>query len=121
MEPLANDLIKDYRQTQWKEFLKRQGSNPLSSATFWKRVNRLRACLRKRVVKVFTYQEPTNAIKNMNSKTSVDPIGKFKKNGPVTKERMLSLFNDCLREHKVPKEWKHSVISMLLKPDQSAS
>ena len=57
----------------------------------------------------------------MNSKTSVDPIGKFKKNGPVTKERMLSLFNDCLREHKVPKAWKHSVISMLLKPAQSAT
>jgi hypothetical protein len=32
METLANDLIKDYRQTQWKEFLKRQGNNPLSSA-----------------------------------------------------------------------------------------
>jgi hypothetical protein len=45
---LANNLIKEYRQTQWKEFLKRQGNNPLSSAPFWKRVNRLRACKRKR-------------------------------------------------------------------------
>ena len=43
MEMLANNLIKEYRQTQWKEFLKRQGNNPLSSAPFWKRVNRLRA------------------------------------------------------------------------------
>ena len=92
MEPLANDLIKDYRQTQWKEFLKRQGSNPLSSATFWKRVNRLRACLRKRVVKVFTYQEPTNAIKNMNSKTSVDPIGKFKKKTALWRKRECYLY-----------------------------
>jgi hypothetical protein len=61
----------------------------------------------------------------MNSKTSVDPMGMtnkcLKKAGPVAKERILSLFNDCLREHKVPKEWKHSVISMLLKPGQSAT
>ena len=47
MESLASDLIKDNRQTQLKEFLKRQGSNPLSSSPFWKRVNRLRACIRK--------------------------------------------------------------------------
>jgi hypothetical protein len=146
MESLANELIKDYRQTKWKEFLKRQVRNPQSSVTFWKRVNHLRACIRKRrieahilnnikvtkntekaelfaesleskfkqdmnsqfendfymkinefinkesiknkfplnqrVVKEFTYQEPMNAIKNMNSKTSVDPIGKFKKKRP---------------------------------------
>ncbi len=81
--------------------------------------------MNQRLVKEFTYQELTNAIKNMNSKTSVDPMGMtnkcLKKAGPVAKERILSLFNDCLREHKVPKEWKHSVISMLLKPGQSAT
>jgi len=48
MESLANELIKDYRQTKWKEFLKRQVRNPQSSVTFWKRVNHLRACIRKR-------------------------------------------------------------------------
>ena len=61
----------------------------------------------------------------MNSKTSVDPLGIsnriLKTVGPVAKERMLSLFNDCLKEKKVPSEWKHSVISMLLKPGQSAT
>jgi hypothetical protein len=45
----------------------------------------------------------------------------LKKNGPVVKERMLFLFNDCLRENKVPKEWKNSIISILQKPDQSAT
>ena len=29
MEPLANDLIKDYRKTQWKEFLKRLAFAPI--------------------------------------------------------------------------------------------
>jgi exonuclease III len=188
MEKLANAMIRDYRQEQWKKFLEKQGKSPLSSAPFWKRINRLRSSKRKRkietiiingskvekdedkaelfaknlenkfkpennsrfnenkkkeveeffteplrdkfsagqrVVKEFNFQELDLAIKKMNNKTSIDPMGLsnkiLKKAGPVLKERLLNLFNACLREQKVPSSWKHSVITMLLKPGQDTS
>ena len=66
-----------------------------------------------------------HAIKNMNSKTSIDPSGisnkMLKYSGPILKERLLELFNECLLVKRVPKNWKHSEITMLLKPGQDAS
>ena len=65
------------------------------------------------------------AMKGMNSKTSRDPMGlsnKLLKNvGYNTKDRILTLFNWCLKEGIVPKLWKHSVITMLLKSGQSSN
>lgn len=48
METLANDLIKNYRQTQWKEFFKDKGITHCLQRVFLESVNRLRACKRKR-------------------------------------------------------------------------
>ena len=42
IEKLARELICEFKEKQWKEFLDRQGDNPLSSVPFWKRINRLR-------------------------------------------------------------------------------
>jgi hypothetical protein len=67
-------------------------------------------------------EELVSALKEMNSKTSIDPFGMsnkmFKHTSSIMKERILSLFNQCLHSKEVPQNWKHSVISMLLKSGQ---
>ena len=77
----------------------------------------------EKLVKEFTIFDLERAIKNMNNKTSTDPIGHsnklFKKIGPIAKERILTLFNWCLNEGHVPQIWKHSHVSMLVKNGQS--
>jgi exonuclease III len=50
MELLANELISDFRHEQWNKFLERQGKSPLSSVPFWKRINRLRECKRRKKI-----------------------------------------------------------------------
>ena len=80
---------------------------------------------RTHFIKEFTMMELVHAIKNMNSKTSIDPSGisnkMLKYSGPILKERLLELFNQCLLVKKVPKSWRHSEITMLLKPGQDSS
>jgi hypothetical protein len=187
-EVVANEKIADFKQSQWQEFLKKQGPHPLSSVPFWKRINRLREAKRakriatilvdgkeykesmekatlfadslekkfkldanplfndekkrqiddflknkfedkfenhQKIVKEFTMIELINSIKNMNSKTSLDPFGlsnkMFKFSSQIAKEKILALFNQCLREKRVPDNWKTSVVSMLLKQGQEAS
>ena len=79
----------------------------------------------QKTVKEFNMQELTNAIRYMNSKTSLDPMGlsnrMIKHSGEIAKERILELFNKCLREHRVPVRWKHSVVSMLHKSGLDSS
>ena len=74
-------------------------------------------------VKEFDMMELDRAFGSMNSKTSLDPNGlsnKLLKNtGPLVRDRILTLFNWCLKEGVIPVSWKHSVISMLLKNGQS--
>lgn len=41
--------------------------------------------------------------------------------GLVAKEKILILFNECLKSEWVPGEWKHSVITMILKSGQDSS
>jgi hypothetical protein len=76
----------------------------------------------QKVTKEFTMQELTESIKIMNAKTSLDPYGlankMFKFTGFNYREKLLCLFNRCLREKRVPDSWKHSVVSMLLKSGQ---
>ena len=43
----------------------------------------------------------------------------LKNTGPLVRDRILTLFNWCLNEGRIPVSWKHSVISMLLKNGQS--
>jgi len=79
----------------------------------------------QKTVKEFTMDELVKSINIMNSKTSIDPYGlsnkMFKFIGYSYKMRLLSLFNKCLNEKVVPKGWKHSIVSMLLKPGQEAN
>ena len=42
LEERATELILEFKQEQWREFLARQGHSPLSTIPFWKRINRLR-------------------------------------------------------------------------------
>jgi hypothetical protein len=76
----------------------------------------------QKLVNHFSMQELLKALKEMNSKTSLDPYGLTNKmlnyTGEITRLRILEFFNDCLDQRKVPKNWKFSVISMLLKPNQ---
>ena len=46
-EEKSNNLIGEFKLTQWKNFLERQGPNPLSSVPFWRRINRLRSNKRR--------------------------------------------------------------------------
>jgi hypothetical protein len=43
MEMLANEMVQAFRIKKWQSFLKEQGSHPLSSISFWRRINRLRS------------------------------------------------------------------------------
>jgi hypothetical protein len=73
----------------------------------------------QKVSSEFSAQELANAIENMNAKTSLDPMGisnrMLKHCGDVTKGRLLDIFNQCLKERRVPGSWKHSVVTMLHK------
>ena len=70
-----------------------------------------------------TTDELNAAIRHMNSKTSIDPLGisnKMLKNlGHEVKDHIIKLFNRCLESEQVPQIWKHSVISMILKNGQN--
>ena len=70
----------------------------------------------------FSGDELNAAIRHMNGKTSIDPLGisnkMLKKLGPIAKDKLLNLFNECLKEERVPQTWKHSVITMILKNGQ---
>ena len=74
-------------------------------------------------VKDFEQWDLDKAFKALNSKTSIDPNGlsnKLLKNtGPLVRDRILTLFNWCLKEGRIPISWKKSVITMLLKSGQS--
>ena len=76
----------------------------------------------KRVKQIDAW-ELNKAFKNMNAKSSTDPCGlsnKLLKNtGTLVIDRILTLFNWCLIEGRIPQNWKCSVISMLLKNGQS--
>lgn len=108
LNPRYNNELK----TNIEEFFKNgEGENSLSSKE-------------KKIIE-FTPYDLHTAIKNMNSKTSRDPVGlsnKILKNiGENTKDRLLTLFNWCLKDWQVPQTWKHSIISMLLKNGQSSN
>ena len=49
-ESEANNLIKDFQDKSWQNFVKSLGPSPLSTIPFWKRINRLRDAKRKRVI-----------------------------------------------------------------------
>ena len=53
----------------------------------------------------------------------MDPVGlsnkPIKHFGDTGKDRILTLYNWCLHEGRVPIEWNHSVISMIIKNGQS--
>jgi hypothetical protein len=190
LQARCSESIAQFKLNNWEEFLRRQGKSPLSSAPFWKRINRLRANKRRNVIRsltiggasisdpeklanifandletkfrtddnprydevhkgniesflssqafdnsfsradkivpFFTLNELNKNLQMMNQKTSVDPLGlsnkiiKMLKISLVAKNCVLALFNKCLSESKVPKCWKHSEISMLLKSGQSS-
>ena len=46
----ANTQIVNFKRQNWEAFLIRQGKSPLSSAPFWKRINRLRECKRRKAI-----------------------------------------------------------------------
>jgi exonuclease III len=187
----ANEEIAQYKLNNWQAFLERQGKAPLSSAPFWKRINRLRANKRRsairalshnnglttdpveianlfandleakfstdsntrydenhksniesflnspafensfnraeKIVPPFNLNELNKNLEAMNNKTSSDPMGlsnriiKMCKNSLIIKNCLLKLFNKCLVDGRVPANWKHSEISMLLKSGQSST
>ena len=64
-EKLSNELIEEFRITQWNDFLYKQGPHPLSSIPFWKRVNRLRSNKRQSrietlIINDITYESASN-------------------------------------------------------------
>ena len=75
----------------------------------------------QKTVPEFTLGELNTALKEMNSKTSIDPLGmsnkliKMTRSGNYIKGKVLELFNRCLNDGQVPSVWKHSHITMLLK------
>jgi hypothetical protein len=104
-----NSHFKEGKKIEIEEFLMKENFESLYSTS------------QKRVME-FSMEELTRAIKEMNSKTSTDPFGMsnkmIKHSSCLMKERLLEIFNRCLNEKKVPQNWKHSVISMLLKSGQ---
>jgi hypothetical protein len=38
----CGDVIRDFNQKQWRDFIARMGPHPLSTIPFWRRINRLR-------------------------------------------------------------------------------
>ena len=104
-----NFHFKEEKKIEIEEFLSQENFKSLFTVA------------QKRVVE-FSMEELVRAIKEMNSKTSTDPFGMsnkmFKHSSFLMKERLLALFNNCLKKKEVPKKWKHSVISMLVKSGQ---
>ena len=183
---VATEMIGKFKLENWQQFLRRQGKIPMSSAPFWKRINRLRENKRRKSInsmyinnlnvtdkktiadafadnletkfrsddneryhnehKVnienylennfessytqaqksvpeFTMKELETALKGMNTKRSLDPLGLSNNilktvigGSKKIKTEILCLFNKCLKESQVPQNWKTSVISMLNKP-----
>ena len=183
MKNLIKEEIRMLRSSQWTEFMKKTGPNPLSSVPFWKRINRLRQ--RKKpntigtlerdgvaytkdedkakifaerlfetfnensresfdvnfkekinsyvngkkylqeytgeaqAVKIFTKKELQTAMMSINNKPSIDHLGisnKILKNVPnATKDSILTVFNKCLKENRIPLSWKTSVVTMIQK------
>ena len=60
----VSEEIIQFKQRNWKEFLARQGKAPLSSAPFWKRINRLRANKRRNTIRSLS----------SNNTTITDPV-----------------------------------------------
>ena len=69
----------------------------------------------------FTAKELDGCLRDMNKKTSTDPMGisnkllKIASDSQIFKEKVLKLLNECLEKQLVPKTWNHSVVTMLLK------
>ena len=51
LQSRCSSAISQFKLNNWEMFLKRQGKSPLSSAPFWKRINRLRANKRRNVIR----------------------------------------------------------------------
>ena len=116
----ADNLEKKFRHEEnehFKEDKKVEIENFLGKENFEK----LFSPSQKRVVE-FSMEELSRAIIEMNAKTSTDPFGMsnkmIKHSSFLMKERLLEVFNSCLRNKEVPSGWKHSVISMLVKSGQ---
>jgi hypothetical protein len=106
-----NSHFKEEKKLEIEQFLTKENFESLYSAS------------QKRVVE-FSMEEISRAIKEMNSKTSTDPFGMsnkmIKHSSYLMKVRLLEIFNSCLTKKEVPGEWKHSVISMLVKSGQDS-
>lgn len=121
----ANDLEAKFRtdsNTRYDENHKSNIENFLNSSAFENSFNQ-----DEKIVPPFTLSELNKNLEAMNNKTSCDPMGlsnriiKACKNSLETKNCLLILLNKCLVEGKVPSNWKHSEISMLLKSGQSST
>jgi hypothetical protein len=79
----ANPLFNDEKKRQIDEFLKNILEDKFEN--------------HQQIVKEFTMIELINSIKNMNSKTSLDPFGlsnkMFKFSSQIAKEKILAIFN----------------------------
>ena len=83
--------------------------------------------LNQKVVPTFKMKELEKCLCEMNHKTSLDPLGlsnkiiKQTRSSHAIKTHTLNFFNKCLISNEIPKSWKHSQISMLLKSGQNTS
>ena len=70
-------------------------------------------------VKLITFNELNKQLKKLSNKTSPDQFGisyKMLKNVPNSfKVKLLEVFNECLRQNKIPIFWKSSMITMIPK------
>jgi hypothetical protein len=118
----ANNLEKKFSDENSEHF---DGQNKAKVEGFMENDFNSHFSVGQKIVKEFTMQELTSALKIMNAKTSMDPYGlsnkMFKHIGFIFKENLLALFNRCLKEKQVPGGWRHSVVTMLLKSGQDPS
>lgn len=72
-----NKIVKEeiiaYRNKKWKEFVDKQGKNPLSSAPFWKRIN----YLKKNKTKISTKSMPKLVKNNITYNTDEEKCNLF--------------------------------------------